>query len=633
MCGLVGLVSSFDESTNYPVIDKMASKIRHRGPDDQNIFVHNNVALGHVRLSIIDIEAGIQPMHDSDTNLHIVFNGEIYNYLEIKQELVNKGYTFKTKSDTEVILKGYHAFGKKIVSKLNGIFSFCIYNSVTRKLFLARDHFGIKPLHYFQQNNLFLFASEQKAILAHPQVENKLNRQTLHYHFNLRYSPGNETLFEGIKRLPPASFLEFEDGKITIEKYWNNIPNINSNMGKEEAKEGFHFYLKQAVKRQLVSDVPIGVYLSGGLDSSTIVQKMSELGVKNINTFTMGFNEPTDEFNEAKAVSDMFGTNHSELSLTMNPLSEMRKVIWHAEEPKINLLQGYNMSKFVKNKVKVVLGGLGGDELFAGYDLHHYVYPSRKYHNIPEGLKKILQFKSKLLFKIQQKVGGLKTDEYRRGIQMLLSIGNIEKYYLIIRNVWDFDSGFYKNVYSKDYLYEIVKNLNKTKIEFENIFKEVEHLKPMEQVFYVEQKTKMINDYLLVEDRMSMANGIEERVPFLDIDLVNFANSIPAELKIKKGQTKHLFREAMYGKLPEIVLNKPKWGFTVNPYLQFKKDLKSEVEKELTEKYIKDQGIFNYEYINKIIHHKAHPKLRWHYNYLWMILGYKVLEEEFNLKN
>jgi asparagine synthase (glutamine-hydrolysing) len=317
----------------------------------------------------------------------------------------------------------------------------------------------------------------------------------------------------------------------------------------------------------------------------------------------------------------------------MNPLSEMDKVIWHAEEPKINLLQGYNMSRFVQNHVKVVLGGLGGDELFAGYDLHHYVFPYRNLHaKFPKWFQNILQIKSNLIFKMQQGIGAMKLDEYRRGAQMLLSIGNIEKFYLIIRNVWDYDNGFYKNVYSKNYINFLKETNSSTSVNFDAYFNEVSHLNPMEQVLHVERKTKMINDYLLVEDRMSMANGIEERVPYLDIDLVNFANTIPAELKIKKGTTKALFREAMTGKLPEIVINKPKWGFTVNPYLQFKKDLKQRVEAELTEKYIKEQGIFNYDYIQKIVNHPAHPKLRWHYNHLWLILGLKVWEEQFGIR-
>ena len=632
MCGIVGIISTQGETSNFANANEMASKIRHRGPDSQDVFAHKNTALGHVRLSIIDIAAGGQPMTDEQTGLTIVFNGEIYNYQEIRKELIGLGYQFETQSDTEVILKGFHAFGKKIVVKLNGIFSFAIYNRKSEEVFLARDHFGVKPLHYFAKEGLFLFGSEQKAILVHPEVEAKLNKQTLHYHFNLRYSPGENTLFEGIKRLPPACYMWYKKGEIEIKRYWEKTPEINHSITKDQAIEGFHFHLKQAVERQLVSDVPIGVYLSGGLDSSAIVQKMHEIGLKEINTFTLGFNEPSDEFEEANQVSQMFGTNHHELSLTMNPLSEMKKVIWHAEEPKINLLQGYNMSRFVKNKVKVVLGGLGGDELFAGYDLHHYVNPSDKWHGrVPKWFQKIMRIKSSILFKTQQASGSMKLDEYRRGAQMLLAIGNIEKYYLIIRNVWDFDNGFYKNVYSKDYLQYVQKNISPTAVQFDEFFDEVAHLSPMEQVLHVERKTKMINDYLLVEDRMSMANGIEERVPYLDLDLVNYANTIPAHLKIKKGTTKALFREAMTGKLPDVVINKPKWGFTVNPYLQFKKDLKEMVETELTEKYIREQGIFNYNYIEKIVKHPAHPKLRWHYNYLWMILGYKVLEEEFGI--
>ena len=627
MCGITGVIEDKD---NSDLIKKMVSSISHRGPDALTTFVHKNAALGHARLSIIDLNTGDQPIFNQDRDKCIIYNGETYNYKEVRAELEAKGEHFITSSDTEVILKAYEVYGPDCLNKFNGIFAFAIYDLKTEEVFLARDHFGVKPLHYFYTPGLFVFGSEQKAILEHPKVPRALNRQALHLHLNLRYTQGDDTLFKGIKRLPPAHYLLYKNGKLRINKYWSLKPTINFDLSEKEAITGLNDHLEEAVKRQLVSDVPIGVYLSGGMDSSAIVQKMHSLNVSDINTFTLGFNEPTDEFPDARMVANFFGTQHRESSLTMDPLSSMEEVIWHAEEPKINLLQGYHMSAFVNNHVKVVLGGLGGDELFTGYDIHKFIYPFNNWHSrIPQFLQKLLRWKSDFLFKIQNGTGSLRYDEYRRGLQMLLSIGRIEKFYLIMRNVWDFDQGFYQKIYTNRYLEERKEELPKTVNYFLDWFQKIGT--PLDEVLLAEFNSKMVNDYLLVEDRMSMSHGVEERVPFLDRDLVDFGFSIPIQYKIKNNQTKALFRKAMEPLLPKRIVTKKKWGFTVNPYLQFKKDLKMRVETELTKEYIENQGIFNYDYIKSILEYPAHQRLRWHYNYIWILLGLKIWKERFGI--
>ncbi len=611
-------------------MDRMLEIIAHRGPDGAKQITHNNYTLGHRRLAIIDLNTGDQPIYNEDETLCIVFNGEIYNFKELRQELMAKGHIFSTQTDTEVILHGFEEYGTTFFSRMNGIFAFALLDIVNDTLFLARDHFGIKPLHYYHNSKLLVFGSEQKSILLHPKVPRQLNKQALHLQLNLRYTQGDETLFKHIKRLPPAHYLKFSKGNIEIKKFWElKYNNVNQSITEAEAIDGMHFYMKQAIERQLISDVPIGVYLSGGLDSSTIVQKMHELGAEQINTFTLGFNEPTDEFPDAERIATHFNTNHHTLSLQMNPLEKFPEVLWHAEEPKINLLQGYNMSNFVRQHVKVVLGGLGGDELFAGYDIHRFTNPFNNLHkNMPRWMKKVGQFKSQILFRLQNASGILSTDEYRRGMQMLLALGNVEKFYLIIRNAWDYDDRFYQNIYTSNSLGEALR-LNKVHQYFDSLFDRANNLKALEQVLFVEMQSKMVNDYLLVEDRMSMSNSVEERVPFLDLDLVNFANSIPLHLKIKQNQTKYLFRKAMENHLPPKIITKKKWGFTVNPYLQFKKDLKEVARKILTKEFVEQQGIFNYQYIDKIINYKPHPKLRWHYNYLWIVMGIAIWQKMF----
>jgi asparagine synthase (glutamine-hydrolysing) len=439
-------------------------------------------------------------------------------------------------------------------------------------------------------------------------------------------------LLAGIKRLPPAHYALYYNHQLEIKRYWALEPGDPHSLSEEETIEQMHFYLRQAVKRQLVSDVPVGVYLSGGMDSSTIVQKMHELQVPQINTFTLGFNEPTDEFSDAAIIAKHFQCNHHTHALSFSPLEDLKKTIWHAEEPKINLLQGYNMSAFVKQHLKVVLGGLGGDEIFAGYDIHKFIYPTNSIHQrVPGWMKKILRWKADFIFKIQHSSNTLTFDEYRRGLQMLLSIGQIEKYYLIIRNVWDFDRGFYNSIYQPEFI-NTLQEKHQIIHSFTPLFKSIKDSTPLDQVLLAEINSKMVNDYLLVEDRMSMSHSVEERVPFLDLDLVNFAMDIPIGLKIKNNQTKYIFRKAMESKLPPKIVKKKKWGFTANPYLQFKKDLKSAAEQKLTKEFIENQGIFNYDYLQKIIHHRPSPKMRWHYNYLWLVLGYAHWEELFLAK-
>jgi asparagine synthase (glutamine-hydrolysing) len=374
--------------------------------------------------------------------------------------------------------------------------------------------------------------------------------------------------------------------------------------------------------------VPIGVYLSGGMDSGSIVAMMRQVGAEDVNTFTLGFNEPTDENSDARITADFYHTNHRELRLDLNPMRNMPQVIWHAEEPKINLLQGFAMSDFVSQHVKVALGGLGGDELFSGYDIHKFVLPFNGLHHlIPRGFESAVASKlSDLLYRLQSGLMPKKFDEYRRGLQMILATGNIKKFYLILRNVWDFDRAHLGKIYHP---YFLQHDLSPVSHEFDPLFEKYAGMTALDQVYLAEFGSKMLNDYLLVEDRMSMSHSLEERVPFLDLDLVRFGLSIPAKMKMTGGQTKGLLRKAMAPHLPERILNKKKWGFTFNPYLQFQKDLKSTAERILTKDRIESDQIFNYDYIRSILDAPPHPRLRWHYNYIWVLTGFYIWKSMF----
>jgi asparagine synthase (glutamine-hydrolysing) len=626
MCGICGIVGR--GSDNRELVNSMCALLQHRGPDQNGFFFDDNIALGHQRLSIIDLISGDQPMYNEDKTIVVVYNGEIYNYGDFRKKLAALGHKFATQSDTEILVHAYEEYGTSFLKDLNGIFAFALYDKRNKRLLLARDHFGVKPLHYWHQGDTLLFASEQKALLVHPGVKRELNHNALHCQINLRYTQSSETLFKSVFRLPPGHFLLYQNNKPIIERYYYLPVKLNYHFKETELLELIHVHIRTAIERQLISDVPIGVYLSGGMDSSTIVAMMHQLQVKQINTFTLGFNEKTDEFPDAALVAETFNTNHHTDSLDFDPLKQLPEVIRHAEEPKINLLQGFNMSAMVSPEYKVILGGLGGDELFAGYDINRFInLPRYLFRLIPEKVQKtLLEPISRSLFHLQSRTGMLKLDEYRRGLQMLFSIGNLQKYYLILRNVWDYDKAFYREVYHPDFETDRVAPVE---TYFDPFFAEAAGLPALDAIAYVEFQSKMINDYLLVDDRMSMAHSVELRVPFLDKDLVEFMFTVPMSLKMKGATTKHLFRKAMRPYLPERILNKKKWGFTVNPYEQYKKDLKTVSQRILTKKFIKQQGIFNYGYIERILNTPPHPSLRWHYNFLWIVLGLAIWHKMF----
>ena len=626
MCGICGIIEP--GKNNREIVTQMCDMIKHRGPDHDSIYQKDDVFLGHRRLSIIDLHTGDQPIYNEDKSVVVVFNGEIYNFKIFRDRLEQKGHKFYTQSDTEILVHCYEEFGLSFLKDLNGIFAFALYDTRKERLVLVRDHFGIKPLHYYFRPGKFIFASEQKAILVNKDVPRQINPDALHCQVNLRYNQSNETLFKNIFRVPPGHYLIWESGRIRTEQYYKLEPQPDLSLSENTVIETLRDKLQSSVKSQLLSDVPIGVYLSGGMDSSSIVAMMHKSGEEKINTFTLGFNESTDEFPDAQEIARQFETDHHTTALDLEPLGQYPQVIWHAEEPKINLLQGFNMSNFVSPDYKVILGGLGGDELFIGYDIYKFVNSVRRVFSRRPGFihKSILDPASSALFALQNKTGTLRIDEYRRGMQMLLSLGDLQKYYLILRNCWDYDQRFYNQIYHPAFS---ASKITPVREYFTPLFEQAKHLPAVDAIAYVEFHSKMVNDYLLVDDRMSMAHSVELRVPFLDKDLVEYMFHVPTAMKIKYNTTKYLFREAMRPYLPAKIIDKKKWGFTVNPYEQFKKDLKTVAEKILTREYVDRQGIFNYNYLKKILDYPAHPRLRWHYNYLWIVLGLAIWEKMF----
>ncbi len=626
MCGVAGFFyfgGEAPEGAGEP-LRRMSALMAHRGPDGEGFFMGDGVGLAHRRLAIIDLQTGAQPMASPDNRLHVVYNGEIYNFRELRAQLTE--YPYQTQSDTEVLLAAYDRWGEDFPSRLNGIFAFALWDAARRRLLLARDPFGVKPLHLHVNDRRIAFASEIKSLLALPDVSREVNRQVLHDFMNVRYAPGPETLFAGVTRLEPGCVLMADARGVHRKKYFDFTPQVEEGVSEAEWRERIVDAVKTAVGRQLMSDVPLGVHLSGGLDSGTIVAMMHELGVSGVKTFSLGFNEPTDELEDAAIVARRFGTAHFPVSIDPEPLRLMEEVIWHVEEPQVNMIQGYYIARHTARHVKVVLGGLGGDELFAGYINNVFLKMFAWGHRLtPRAVQDaLLAPLSRLAFALGGRFD-MRWDEHRRGVQLLCAAGAPERFYAILRNVWDHDPGMLRVLYGERMLEgggDRLRGYLPTVRHFAPYFRSGSRSDVLSDSLWLECNTKLIDDFLLSEDRVSMAHGLEARVPFLDLDLVRLAFSIPARLKMRGTETKSLFRNAMRGRLPESILNKKKWGFAFSPYHQFQKDLKRAVADQLTERAVKELGFFNYDFIRGVLEHPPHPRLRWHYFMIWVMLGF-----------
>lgn len=629
MCGIAGIYH-FD--TKAPdaarTVRAMAAAIAHRGMDDEVFFENERLVLAHQRLSIIDLETGRQPMSNEDGSVVVAFDGEIYNFRELRKDLKDRGHSFPTSSDTEVLVHLYEDLGLDMFNKLNGAFAFALWDNRQERLILARDHFGVRPLHIYQDKGRVLFASEIKAILVDRKVLPRINKQSLHYFMNLRYVHGRETLFTGVERILPGEYAVVDRQGLHRKFYWKMPRFGDFQLSEASAIDGIRNHLQAAVSRQLVADVPVGVYLSGGVDSSSILAMAHrEYSSGQIATYTLGFNEPTDELEDAKRVADYFHTSHHPLALDPKPLQCLPEVLWHVVEPKINVVQGFLLAKHAKRFTKVALAGLGGDELFGGYLAYQYMKPSEFFHrSVPSSFtRNVLQPLSKHLLNWQERSKNLTLDEYRRGAHMLLSIGDKCQYYAIVRNVWDHDPHMWSQLYGPRMLEQ---DLGCTRTVFEPYFADP-HQSFVEQVLIAEFQTKLVDDFLLNEDRVSMAHGLEVRVPFLDRDLVSFATQLPISMKMRGMKTKYIFKRAMRGIVPEFVLHKKKCGFAFNPYFEFQRDLKKTAKRILTPRRVKELGLFNYDFIKKVLEHHPHPRLRWHYFTLWMMVGFHIWHDMF----
>ena len=434
-------------------------------------------------------------------------------------------------------------------------------------------------------------------------------------------------MFAGVRKLAPASVLVWQHGRAQEEHYWRlETTQDHSLRSPQDCVAETRRLLGRAVQKQLVSDVPLGLYLSGGIDSSALVALAAQ-ATDQVKTFSLGFNEPTDELPDARRVSRAFGTQHHETTIQFDALSVFPRVTWHVEEPKENAIQLYLLSQFASQHVTVALSGLGGDELFGGYRIFDYFRPTLPFSRLISRQMNaaVLWPARNILSLISHQFGSMRFDLARRGIDYVLSLGVPERSYLLLRNMWEHDRRLFCAIYTPDARQQIERGVEAYFHPFfQNAFADVR-----EEVLRAELAFKMVDDFLMNEDRTSMAHSLEVRVPFLDKDLVEFAFAIPTPVKFAGGGLKTVLKAAMADVLPSQTLTKPKWGFTFDPFYQFQKDLRDLARAELTPNFIRQQGIFNYSFLQAILDHPPHRWLRWHYFLLWLILGVKVWQQLF----
>jgi asparagine synthase (glutamine-hydrolysing) len=544
MCGICGYTGT---QINDSALQLMVESLNHRGPDGSGCWINEISAFGHTRLAIIDLsEAASQPMSTSDGRYVVVFNGEIYNYRELRSELQQAGETFQSASDTEVLLLSYRTWGRQVVDKLRGMFAFAVWDDYRRQLFLARDRIGIKPLFYAPLEKGMVFASEIKAILEHPCVDKDLNPTAVDSYLELGYVPGSDTIFRNIYALRPGCWLEYQENKFKISQYW--IPDFSQppvTRSEAELLEELDNKLNDAVKSHLVADVPVGAFLSGGMDSSLVTAVAQRHMDEPIHTFTIGFSGGGDERAFATTVAEHIGSNHHENLVTPDIVQELPHLIKHLEQPLFDnsILPTYLVSQFAQNEVKVVLSGDGGDEPFAGYDWTRFALsmPNLPLKWSPPDWQWAYQNGvSGLLKKLVYDIGHSGNGRYLRRI-------TVSKEY----RQWLYTSEFINQI-SNGNLPHLEKMLQTAQVSDER-----------DRFIYADLCAYLPEDVLFKVDRMSMANSLEVRVPLLDHHFLEWVLQLPIEMRFRRGHGKYLLRKLAERYLPPVILKPRKQGFTV----------------------------------------------------------------------
>jgi asparagine synthase (glutamine-hydrolysing) len=610
MCGIAGFVghSTLDAEARDELLDRMCRVIEHRGPDDQGTMLGDGVALGMRRLSIIDLAGGHQPMSSDDGAVTVVFNGEIYNFRELRGELEARGIRFRTESDTEAIVRSYEQFGVECVARLRGMFAFALWDARSKTLFVARDRVGKKPLYYtVSPNGEFVFGSELKSVVEHPDVRRDVDPRAIDAYLTLGYVPEPLSAFCDIQKLPPGCYLVLEDGEVSVTQYWDFRFEEPDERSESEYVEELRALIDEAVRIRLVSDVPLGAFLSGGVDSSTVVGLMARHTDRPVKTFSIGFNE--DSYNElkyARVAAKAFNTEHHEFIVTPEICNVVDKLVWQFDEPfaDSSAIPTYMVSELAREHVKVVLTGDGGDEVFAGYTRYAVDRRRSGFAYLPGAVR----------------AGILRPLSYRlphgtlgRNFIHNIALDPVDRY---LDSASVFTTMHKRDLYTEDFRSFVQPDGVPARVR--ELASRVGTGDALDRLLYIDAKTYLPGDILTKVDRMSMAVSLEARAPLLDHKLIEAAARIPAALKMKRLDTKYILKRAVRGSVPDEILNRPKQGFMVPIQEWINKELRARIHDTLTSERARQRGVLEPRYVEVLLDEHERGR-RDHAGRLWAL--------------
>jgi len=619
MCGICGFVSFEPERpTDEFILKRMNSSLTHRGPDDEGYYRDAQANLAMRRLSIIDLHTGQQPISNETGDIWVIYNGEIYNFQVVRAELETRGHIFKTRTDTEIIVHAYEEYGDDCVKHFNGMFAIALWDARQCRLLLARDHAGIKPLYYWAGRDKLVFGSELKALIVHPDVPRQISLQALDVFLALEYIPAPLTIYEDVFKLLPGHSLVLENRQVKIKEYWD-VPCQPIRQSEAECAEMLSGLMKEAVRMRLISDVPLGAFLSGGIDSSTVVGYMSQSMNEPVQTFSIGFENSTyNELPYAEVVAKHFKTNHHVEVLNPDYASLAEELVCQHDEPfaDTSIFPTYLVSKVARQKVKVALSGDGGDELFAGYDTYRAEKMNRYYGRLPGLLRQrvIPAFaewlppqpaKKGLINKIKRMVEGGAMNPSLQHTRWMIFMSQAEK----------------GSLYRSDLRATLQDDLTADFIN--GYFDKASRFDRLAQQQYVDIKTYLVDDILVKVDRMSMAVSLEARVPLLDHRIIEFAMNLPPHMKLNGSRTKSILREAVKGLVPGLVLEKPKEGFSIPMKHWLGTSLKPMMLDLLSKDSIQKHGYFDHQVVAKWIQEHLDGRAN-HSHRLWALMVFEM---------
>jgi asparagine synthase (glutamine-hydrolysing) len=619
MCGICGKVSP--AGIERVELQAMLQAIAHRGPDDEGLFVRGSVGLGSRRLSIIDVAGGHQPLSNEEGSIWATYNGEIYNYQALRAELVQNGHQFRSESDTEVLVHLYEEMGERCVERLSGMFAFAIWDEPAQKLVLARDRLGQKPLFYTQDGPEFRFASEVKALLAVDRRPREMDEEALHHYLTLRFIPAPHTMLRHIKKLPPAHLLVYQDGNVRTSRYWTLSFADKLALDDEQYLEGLRERLEATIRSHLVSDVPVGALLSGGMDSSMVVAMMAGELEPGFPTFAIGVE--AQDFNElpyARLVAERYGTAHVEECVAADLLELLPQIVWHLDEPSDPIAAcQFHAARLAARHVKVVLGGDGGDELFAGYDRYLGIGYVDTYALLPPAMRrKVL---GPLIARLPDSFTYKSATQKIRWMHELSLLSGAGARYAAATSFTRFDHGDKQALFG-DELWRRVSHLNSAKVITAH-FDAAPATTMLDRMLYADYMTRLPEHSLMLVDRMTMAHGLEARSPFVDHELVEYLAAFPSHLKIRHRQLKYGLRRLAADYLPPQIVSREKQGFMFPVAYWFRNELYPFLHRTLVESEFVQTGTFRKETVLKLLEEHRSNRVDHHVR-LWMLLNVAV---------